>query len=1451
MRKTGFLFILLFLCALTFAQQGNFSVVGSKIYHPDGKEYIPVGANVAGPRYSWGNRSLLPQSEIEMYTEIWNLNCMRLNWYMVRSTNQSGNPLYSNDSLHDVVNAYTPLGVVVMIEAHDFTGGLFESATNSDKAALKARFVEFAQDYKDNPYVWFNVINEPGGSNSSSYYQKWVDWHRELISAIRATGNNNVIVVDGMWWGQDAGHTYGDGNISDSHSAILSRGLDILQGNENIVFAFHAYAQWQGSVSRVENYIDRVHAKNMALLCGEAGGGQEGSGSYGDKSSYRNGSNNAWVACKNKDVGMLVWHWQPGDNFNVTTTGNGYGRNINSTTNPTNLTWYNGRHLWDVTHGGGWGLSANDVGADPVDPIDPVDPDGSVKVNDTEFSFSGAWNVSTGSGKYMNNDHYSSSTGAYYEYSFYGTQVKIYGSFAAHHGIANVSLNGGSSVPVDFYGAVRQDEKLIWSSPELPQGQHTIRVSVSGQKNSASSGFTIMADRLDIYNVEDDNVAVSEVVVNPTSASLLVGETVQLSAMIVPLDATNQNISWTSSNAAVASVNSNGLVSALTNGNATITVTTEDGNKTATSLIVVTTPVVPEPGTAVSVNDSEFTFTGTWDTSTGSGKYMNDDHYSSSTGAYFEYSFYGTQLEMYGSIAAHHGIANVSLNGGSAVAVDFYGSVRQDEQLIWTSPELPQGQHTIRVSVSGQKNSASSGFTIMADRLDIYNEVPDSPGNGGAPTQNLILNGGFESDLQSWTVTKGDVVVVTNDVQSGSKAMRIGSSAWSWVQQNLNGFEPGATYTFSAWGKVLSAGNRVDVAIKNGSTTIETLSFTSTSYEQLSAEIVIPANTTWLQVFVTNRSSGTGVVDNLVLTDGTIVDDPENPDTQAPSTPGNLLVDVDQNSATLSWSAASDNVAVTAYKIFQDGLLLTETSALSYYVADLDCGQSYIFEVSAVDAAGNASQKASNTASTLACGNGGGNATGIFQIQGNQIIHPDGSVFLPYGGNMNGYKWGWVNQTLPHVDKAADEWKFNTIRLNCYIKGYHRTSKYHDNGDFKGTWNVNNDMDAIIEAYTSRGIVVQIDAHDWTGEGIDIIGENLFDKDGNPKAPNNAEVLENPFTDLGGKASYSSQYEILYDFFKYFAVKYKDNPYVWLNPMNEPGTVVDNYFNANGQKIKRVPNHWAATHIKFIQDMRALGFNNPIVVDGIAAGQDHGEWWGQNPSGLIPHSSAIISKGQEVLAADPVGNVLFGVHIYHQWGKSNYPQLLTDYVDAVHNNGLALYIGEAGWYTNKEHDDPGIAFHRIFDQNIVLGKGVGLTAWHLQPGDGMALTTQGTFSRNNDAYNPTNLTWMGERMWNIRNQIPTNSLVSTGSLKQSALDGALSKMSNQTEIKVWVADGNMYVENAAGYQLNLMSVSGALLVNQKIGGSQYALELSSFTKGVYIVRMVSEKKIVTEKLFID
>jgi len=79
----------------------------------------------------------------------------------------------------------------------------------------------------------------------------------------------------------------------------------------------------------------------------------------------------------------------------------------------------------------------------------------------------------------------------------------------------------------------------------------------------------------------DTNIPVTGVTLNKTELSLAPGDTLTLIATIQPAEATNKKLTWTSSNPEVATVNENGLVTAIDNGETTISIITKDGNKKA------------------------------------------------------------------------------------------------------------------------------------------------------------------------------------------------------------------------------------------------------------------------------------------------------------------------------------------------------------------------------------------------------------------------------------------------------------------------------------------------------------------------------------------------------------------------------------------------------------------------------------------------------------------------------------------------------------------------------------------------------------------------------------------------------------------------------------------------------------------------------------------------------
>jgi hypothetical protein len=116
-------------------------------------------------------------------------------------------------------------------------------------------------------------------------------------------------------------------------------------------------------------------------------------------------------------------------------------------------------------------------------------------------------------------------------------------------------------------------------------------------ENAEEGTYTIIAGRDSevatvTFNAKsgDAKVPVSGVSLDKTASTIKVGETLQLSAEVIPTNATNKAVTWQSNNTSIATVDQTGKVTGVKAGTAIITVTTRDGNFSAECSITVTNP---------------------------------------------------------------------------------------------------------------------------------------------------------------------------------------------------------------------------------------------------------------------------------------------------------------------------------------------------------------------------------------------------------------------------------------------------------------------------------------------------------------------------------------------------------------------------------------------------------------------------------------------------------------------------------------------------------------------------------------------------------------------------------------------------------------------------------------------------------------------------------------------
>ena len=151
----------------------------------------------------------------------------------------------------------------------------------------------------------------------------------------------------------------------------------------------------------------------------------------------------------------------------------------------------------------------------------------------------------------------------------------------------------GSSIDGFFKNYGGGVEEFRWQARTNDSDPHLIYVKFDEAKTYS---FTIAARSsyhcIDVMTfTKDENISidvpVSGISVNPSNLNLEEGETSQLTATIAPINATDQTVSWVSSDPSIATVDANGLVTAIAVGSTSITVTSNDGRFTASVTINV------------------------------------------------------------------------------------------------------------------------------------------------------------------------------------------------------------------------------------------------------------------------------------------------------------------------------------------------------------------------------------------------------------------------------------------------------------------------------------------------------------------------------------------------------------------------------------------------------------------------------------------------------------------------------------------------------------------------------------------------------------------------------------------------------------------------------------------------------------------------------------------------
>ena len=175
---------------------------------------------------------------------------------------------------------------------------------------------------------------------------------------------------------------------------------------------------------------------------------------------------------------------------------------------------------------------------------------------------------------------------------------------------ANGGIANNSSTSIQYGTSNKENGGIVWNGTggtvygdvelqeDLEIGEGESLTIPDGASLNTNGKLTVDGGTLTQNGTVTGDIIykVTGVSLDKTNLNLNPGKEGTLIATITPDNATNQNVTWESSDTKVVTVD-NGLVTAVAEGTATITVTTEDGNKTATCTVIVTNngsgPVLP------------------------------------------------------------------------------------------------------------------------------------------------------------------------------------------------------------------------------------------------------------------------------------------------------------------------------------------------------------------------------------------------------------------------------------------------------------------------------------------------------------------------------------------------------------------------------------------------------------------------------------------------------------------------------------------------------------------------------------------------------------------------------------------------------------------------------------------------------------------------------------------
>ena len=336
---------------------------------------------------------------------------------------------------------------------------------------------------------------------------------------------------------------------------------------------------------------------------------------------------------------------------------------------------------------------------------------------DSRIEYSSGWgNWGPQEGQYEKTEKYSNTVGDTAELYFYGTGVRVIGMKNTDCRTFDLYVDGElKKKDVSTTSSTCQRQQVLTEVTGLDKGIHKVKLVVKQGKIS-----------LDAFEFDAAVEATGLQITGADSLNMNASKTLQLEAVYTPEGAAGAGVAWSVDKQEVATIDANGLLTAVKAGTVVVTATDKENEKlTATKTITIT-----KEATTVKYDDrdSSIKYDANW-TKWDEGKHYNGTETETTTdGASFSFEFNGTGIGLYVMKLEKSGNTGgaqlkIEIDGQEAGKVSTFTTVAGSEpqQKVFEKLDLTDGKHTVKVTVDGLAQDAKdAGVTSPKVCFDYY-----------------------------------------------------------------------------------------------------------------------------------------------------------------------------------------------------------------------------------------------------------------------------------------------------------------------------------------------------------------------------------------------------------------------------------------------------------------------------------------------------------------------------------------------------------------------------------------------------------------------------------------------------------------------------------------------------------------------------------------------------------